>query len=177
MRDKKIKCLVLDILENCEKLNFIWRKRQTFHILLLLGMDTHKKQKLLLMIYFKSCMRKKESVKQFRSLFLMLSKFGWLIIYPKQFRCPVFMLIYINTSNKTEILDDQSWFERIWYKRHNLLFQDLWVKEFKMSPENFEFVGDLVIENIQKHSTTCRDSIKVEKRIVNGNTIGNWKLI
>ena len=87
------------------------------------------------------------------------------------------MLIYINTSNKTEILDDQSWFERIWYKRHNLLFQDLWVKEFKMSPENFEFVGDLVIENIQKHSTTCRDSIKVEKRIVNGNTIGNWKLI
>ena len=38
---KKIKCLILDILENCEKLNFIWQKRQKVHILLLFSMDAH----------------------------------------------------------------------------------------------------------------------------------------
>ena len=54
------------------------------------------------------------------------------------------------------------------YKRHDLLFQDLWVKEFRMSPKTFEFVVDLVRENIQKHSATFRDSMKVEKRIVIG---------
>ena len=44
---------------------------------------------------------------------------------------------------------DQSWFERMWYKRHDLLFQDLWVKEFRMSRETFEFVVELVRENIR----------------------------
>ena len=39
---------------------------------------------------------------------------------------------------------DQSWFERMWYKRHDLLFQDLWLKELRMSLETFEFVVDLV---------------------------------
>ena len=75
---------------------------------------------------------------------------------------------FINTSDKPEILVDQSWFERLCYKRHDLLFQDLWVKEFRMSPKTFEFVVDLVRENIQKHSATFRDSMKVEKRIVIG---------
>ena len=46
---------------------------------------------------------------------------------------------------------DQSWLERMWYKRHDLLFQDLWVKEFRMSSETFEFVVNLVGENIEKH--------------------------
>ena len=46
---------------------------------------------------------------------------------------------------------DQSWFERMWYKSHNFLFQDLWVKRFRMSPETFEFVVDLVRENIEKY--------------------------
>ena len=67
---------------------------------------------------------------------------------------------------------DQSWFERMWYKRRNLLFQDLWVKEFRMSPNTFEFVVDLVQENIEKHSATFRDVIKVEKRVV----VGIWRL-
>ena len=66
---------------------------------------------------------------------------------------------------------DQSWFERIWYKRHDLLFQDLWVKEFRMSPKTFGFVVDLFRKNIQKHSTTFRDSVKVVKRIA----IGIWR--
>ena len=41
-----------------------------------------------------------------------------------------------------------------------------------MSPKTFEFVVDLVWENIQKHSTTFRDSMKVEKHIA----IGIWRL-
>ena len=80
---------------------------------------------------------------------------------------------------------DQPWCERIWYKRHDLLFQDLWVKEFRLSPETFEFVVYLVRKNIQKHSTTFRESkaeksqIKAEKhiaigisRLATGNSFG-----
>ena len=63
---------------------------------------------------------------------------------------------------------DQSWFERMRCNRHHLLFQDLWVNEFRMSPKTFEFVVELVRENIEKHSTTFRDAIKVEKRVAVG---------
>ena len=40
-----------------------------------------------------------------------------------------------------------------------------------MSLETFEFVVDLVRENIQKHLTTFRDSIKVKNRVA----IGIWR--
>ena len=53
----------------------------------------------------------------------------------------------------------------MWYKRHDLLFQGLWVKEFRMSPETFEFVVDVVRENTEKHSATFSDAIKIEKRV------------
>ena len=56
---------------------------------------------------------------------------------------------------------DQPCFERVWYKRRNLLFHALWAKK-GMSPETFELVADLVQENIEKNSTTFRDAIKVE---------------
>ena len=68
---------------------------------------------------------------------------------------------------------DQSWFERMWYKRYDLFFQDSWVKEYRISPETFEFVVGLLRENIQKHSTTFRDAIKVGKSV----TIGIWWLV
>ena len=67
---------------------------------------------------------------------------------------------------------DQPWFERMWYKRYGLLFQDLWVKEFRMSPETFMCVVNLVLENTEKHSTTFRDAIKVKKRVA----IDIWRL-
>ena len=67
---------------------------------------------------------------------------------------------------------DQSWFERMWYKSHNFLFQDLWVKQFRMSPETFEFVVDLVRENIEKYWTNFRHAIKVGKRAA----VGIWRL-
>ena len=40
-----------------------------------------------------------------------------------------------------------------------------------MSLETFEFVVDLVLENIQKHLTTFRDTIKVENPVA----IGIWR--
>ena len=42
-----------------------------------------------------------------------------------------------------------------------------------MSREAFEFVVDLVRENIERNSITFRDTIKVEKRVA----IGIWRLI
>ena len=41
-----------------------------------------------------------------------------------------------------------------------------------MSLETFEFVVDLVLEKIEKHSTTFRDANKVEKRVA----VGIWRL-
>ena len=41
-----------------------------------------------------------------------------------------------------------------------------------MYPKTFEFVVDLVRENIEKHSTTFRHAIKVEKHVA----IGIWRL-
>ena len=41
-----------------------------------------------------------------------------------------------------------------------------------MSPKTFEFVVDLVRENIEKHSTNFRDASKAEKRVA----IGIWIL-
>ena len=68
---------------------------------------------------------------------------------------------------------DQLWFERMWYKTHKLLFQDQWVKEFRMPPEIFEFVVDLVRGNIERNSTTFEDAIEVEKRVA----ISIWRLV
>ena len=118
----------------------------------MLGMDNHKKQKLLLMIYFKNCMRKKKSAKRFKSL-LILHAFQILnnLLY---IQGNLDVHEFFNTPAKRRhwmIEYDQSWFERMWYKRHDFLFQDLWVKQFRMSPETFEFVVDLVRENIEKY--------------------------
>ena len=57
---------------------------------------------------------------------------------------------------------DQSWFERMWYKRHDLLFQDLWVKEFRMSRETFEFVVELVRENIRNIQQLLQTPLKLK---------------
>ena len=68
---------------------------------------------------------------------------------------------------------EQLWFERMWYKRHKLLFQDQWVKEFRMPPETFEFVVELVRGNIERNSITFGDAIEVEKRVA----ISIWRLV
>ena len=56
----------------------------------------------------------------------------------------------------------QSWFERMWYKRHDLLFQDLWVKEFRMSRETFEFVVELVRGNIRNIQQLLETPLKLK---------------
>ena len=171
----RIKCLILEIVENYEKSNFIWWKNQKFHTLLMFGMVTHKKQKLLLMTCFKNCMRKKKSARRFSSL-LILNAFQILnnLLYVQSNLDVLYLmnLSILPAERRYWMMEyDQWWFERMWYKRHDFLFQDLWVKEFRMFPKTFVFVVDLVWENIEKHSTTFRDAIKVEKRVY-----GDWQL-
>ena len=140
------------------------------------GMVTHKKQKLILMIYFKNCMRKKKSARRFSSL-LILNAFQILnnLLYVQSNLDAIYLMNLSKLPAKRRhwmVKYDQSWFERMWYKRYYFLFQDLLVKEFRMSLETFEFVVDLVRENIKKHSTTFRDANKVEKRVA----VGTWRL-
>ena len=101
-----IKCLILDILENFEILNYIWRKRQKFHILLLLGVDIHKKTKTTLGDLFQK-LHEKETISKMIQIIInsyCFPNFEWIIIYPKQFRCSTFMNLLI-----LHVVDDGLW--------------------------------------------------------------------
>ena len=65
---------------------------------------------------------------------------------------------------------NQAWFEKMWGLRNDRMFQDLWIKEFRMSAETFEFVVNLVRLNLEKQS--FRNAITVEKRVA----VAIWRL-
>ena len=117
-------------------------------------------------------MRKKKSAKRFKSL-LIRDAFRILnnLFYIQSNLDALYLLnlSILPAKRRYWMMEyDQSWFERMRCNRHHLLFQDLWVNEFRMSPKTFEFVVELIRENIEKHSTTFRDAIKVEKRVAVG---------
>ena len=52
------------------------------------------------------------------------------------------------------------------------IYDELWVREFRLKPEKFEYVVTLVRENIFKRNTRFRKSICIEKRIA----LAIWRL-
>ena len=67
---------------------------------------------------------------------------------------------------------EQSWFEKMWRNRHNDIYCELWQKEFRMSPSTFEFIIDLVEQNMAKADTVFRKAVPIEKRV----GVGLWRL-
>ena len=51
---------------------------------------------------------------------------------------------------------EQSWFEKMWRNRHNDIYCELWQKEFRMPPSTFEYIIDLVEQNMAKADTVFR---------------------
>ena len=67
---------------------------------------------------------------------------------------------------------DQGWFERLWHERNDVIIRDIWVKEFRMLPETFHYVLDIVSPQLTKQDTLLRECVKVEKRVA----IAIWRL-
>ena len=81
------------------------------------GMVTHKKQKLLLMIYFKNCMKKKKSARRFSSL-LIFNAFQILnnLLYVQSNLDAIYLMNLSKLPAKRRhwmVKYDQSWFERM----------------------------------------------------------------
>ena len=77
-------------------------------------MDPHKKQKLLLMIYFKNCIRKKKSAKRFGSI-LILNAFQILnnLLYVQSNLDAIYLMNLSKLPAKRRhwmVKHDQSWF-------------------------------------------------------------------
>ena len=60
---------------------------------------------------------------------------------------------------------NQSWFETLWDNRYDVIFYELWSKEFRVRPEIFEIIINLVAMKMQKQNTTFRNSIQIGKRV------------
>ena len=67
---------------------------------------------------------------------------------------------------------DQDWFQNMWNNRYEDIYDELWVREFRLKPETFEYVITLVRENMFKRNTRFRNAICIEKRIA----LAIWRL-
>ena len=67
---------------------------------------------------------------------------------------------------------DQAWFEKMWHNRYDLIFTELWLKEFRVGPETFHYIVSLVQVPLQKQDTTFRKAVTIEKRVA----VGMWRL-
>ena len=60
----------------------------------------------------------------------------------------------------------------MWKNRQNEIYYELWQKEFRMSPLNFEYIIDLADQNMAKADTVFQKTVPIEKRV----GIGLWRL-
>ena len=83
------------------------------------------------------------------------------------------MMYNLPTQRRYRMMEyNQSWFETLWDNRYDVIFYELWSKEFRVRPEIFEIIINLVAMKMQKKNTTFRNSIKIEKRVA----VALWRL-
>ena len=58
---------------------------------------------------------------------------------------------------------DQHWFERPWEHKTETIFRELWKREFQLKVETFQFVVNVVKNDMEDHNIICQNSIAVEK--------------
>ena len=56
---------------------------------------------------------------------------------------------------------DQHWFERLWEHKYETIFKELWKREFWLKVETFQFVGNLVKNDMERRNTLCRNAVAV----------------
>ena len=51
----------------------------------------------------------------------------------------------------------------MWRNRHNDIYRELWQKEFRMSQLTFEYIIDLMGQNMAKADTVFGKAVPIEK--------------
>ena len=128
--------------------------------------------KLLLLIYIKKYLQKRNSSRKFK---LILGRINLFRILTRTIMDNSVLLLSLSqeTQRRYWAMEyEQSWFEKMWRNRHNDIYCELWQKEFRMSPSTFEFIIDLVEQNMAKADTVFRKAAPIEKRV----GVGLWRL-
>ena len=58
---------------------------------------------------------------------------------------------------------EQHWFESPWEHKNETVFKELWKREFRLKVETFQFVVNLVKNDMERRNTFWRNAIAVEK--------------
>ena len=61
---------------------------------------------------------------------------------------------------------DQDWFTIMWEKKDETIYKELWLKEFRMSPDTFCYIVGVVRATLLRQNTSFRNAIPIEKRVV-----------
>ena len=67
---------------------------------------------------------------------------------------------------------DQHCFERLWEHKNETVFKELWKCEFRLKVETFQFVVNLVKNDMKRRDTFWRNAIAVKKRVA----VAIWRL-
>lgn len=67
---------------------------------------------------------------------------------------------------------DQNWFRNLWAIRNNQIAAELFKKEFRVSPQTFQEIINIVTRPMIRQNTMLRDAIPLEKRVA----VAIWRL-
>ena len=66
----------------------------------------------------------------------------------------------------------QNWFKKFWANRFDQYFREIWRRELRSTVETFDFIKNLVRDQIEKQNTFFRKAIPLEKRVA----VALWRL-
>ena len=68
---------------------------------------------------------------------------------------------------------DQHWFEWLWKHKNETIFKKLWKHEFRLKVETFQFVVNIVKNDMERSNSFWRNVIAVEKWVA----VAIWRLL
>ena len=89
---------------------------------------------------------------------LLLMKHFSIIHMSNTRKINIFVTTQVTSFKKTilEVQTGQYWFNKLWSKRFDFTFSELWDKDFQVSPEIFEFIVSFVRHQISTQKTNFR---------------------
>ena len=129
-------------------------------------MDARKK--ILILLVVKKILRKKYTARKRRNLLLLQFWCKKRVTQPN-----LALLSNLCKERRYWMFQyNQSWFEKMMRNKNDSLYKELWKKEFRMSPETFDLVVNIVRGDMSYRDTRFRKSIDINKRVA----IAVWRL-
>ena len=131
----------------------------------------NRKQKFLLLLYIKRHMseKRRQSAKFLQNFLFQAGKVENEIVSTSLF---LSMMLMPAPRRYWMMTYEQHWFEKIWQRRHDEIYCELFVQEFRMKGTTFDYIVGLVAHAIEKHHTTFRQAVDVNKRVA----VAIWRL-